>query len=151
ARGDARPPRGADARAVEDFHRDGFVAARLLLQGYQDAILLAPRPDAALVDEGEPEAGVFGQREIEQAFVAGDYLQAHLGEHLTVVGDDGGEGDVVDAGGGQCDGLVAVMPQGNRESGLDEAIGEIGRGGRQVLLESAWDTLPFNGLQCGWG
>ena len=88
----------------------------------------------------------FGQREIEQAFVAGDHFEAHLGEHLAVVGDDGGEGDVVDAGGQQLGGLVAFELQGELEGGLDQAIGEVGRGGRQVLLQRARDALPFGGL-----
>ena len=36
-----------------------------------------------------------------------------------------------------------------REGRFDEAIGEVGRGGRQVLLERARDALPFGGLQRG--
>ncbi len=56
---------------------------------------------------------------------------------------------MVDAGGQEPGGLVALELQGKVERGLDEAVGEIGRRRRQVLLERARDALPLGGLQRG--
>jgi len=89
----------------------------------------------ALVDEGEPETGILGRVRWRRRLSPGT-IRAHLGEHFAVVGDDGGEGDVVDAGGSSLAASWAFELQGEREGRLDEAIGEIGGGSRQVSAEA---------------
>ncbi len=82
------PGRRADARAVEKLDWNGLVAARLLFERDEQARGPAPGPNAAVVDEGKPEAGVLGQGDIEQALVARLEVQPDLGEHDGVVRDD---------------------------------------------------------------
>ena len=126
--------RGANAGAVIEFNRrdptvrDAASGRAGLIERDEDAVLLAPGPDAVLIDESEPEAGVLGQREVEEAFVAREDLQAHLGEHDSVVGNDRGQGDVVDAGGEEFGGLAAFELEGQKISVICHAIGEVSRG-----------------------
>ncbi len=141
--------RQAGAAFVENFHADRLVAMRLLLQGDQDAGLFAPRPDPVVVDEREPEAGVLGQGEAEEALVPGQDFQAGLGEHDAVVGDDGIEGDIVDVGGEQPGGLMALEFQGELEARLQQPVGQAGGNGAEVLFQQARNALPFGQLQGG--
>ena len=141
---------GADVAAVVEFDGDGFAAMGGLFEGEEPLVGLEPGPDAVFIDEGEPEAGAGGEGEVEEAFVAGFHLEADLGEHDAGIGDDGGEGDVLDAGGEEVGGLVALNLQRKLEVGVDEAVGEVGGDGREVGLQSARDALPFGGLE-GFG
>src|SRR5438552_14936760 len=98
----------ADARAKEKLERQGLLAASRrtrLFEGNQNAVLLAPGPNAVLIDEGEPESRIFGQGKIKESFVAWQHLETRLSEHDAVVGDDGVESDAIDAGRQELRGL----------------------------------------------
>ena len=112
-------------------------------------VLLAPGPDAVVVDKREPETGLLGQGQAEKAFVARQDFQAGLREHDAVVGDDGVEGDIVDVGGQQFGGLVALEFQRELERRVQQAVGEVGGNGGKVLFEHARNALPFGQLQGG--
>jgi hypothetical protein len=89
----------------------------LLLQRDEVVGLFPPGPDAVVVDKGKPEFRALGQGQAEEALVARQDFQAGLGEHVAVVGDDRVQGDIVDVGGQQAGGLVALQLQGQLEAG----------------------------------
>src|SRR5689334_245419 len=90
-----RPPPGfANTTAIKEFNRHQLAAFRLLLQRNEKPSLLAPGPNTVLVYKCEPKTRVGRQRDIEEAFVARNHLEANSREHYAFIGDDGRKRDV---------------------------------------------------------
>ena len=139
-----RLARSGSCKKISTGHR--LVAARLLFQRDQNAVLLAPGPDAVLVDEGEPEiARPWAASDASRRLSPGNISSRACVSMTPVVGNDRGEGDVVDAGGQQLGRLVAFefqaaagtpAPRGDRRN-WPRPVGKSFCSARGMLCHSA--------------